>query len=87
MESITTSLNTLTDMDIVEFVGNVFGIKLLEYQKQFIRFIAKYPDATVVNPAFKVDPQWDVFRFILLNKLREQNECSNNSTKTVLNVP
>ena len=33
MESITTSSNSLTDMDIVEFAENVFGIKLLEYQK------------------------------------------------------
>ena len=76
MESITASSSTLTDMDIVEFAENVLGIKLLESQKQFVRFVAKNPDATIVTLPFKPDPPWGVLRFIILNRLKEQNERS-----------
>ena len=35
-------------MDIVDFVEECFGIKLLEFQKEFLRHIEKHPRSIVV---------------------------------------
>lgn len=36
----------VTFTDIVEFVEKVYGIKLLEYQKELIRSIARLPEGS-----------------------------------------
>ena len=37
-------------MDIIEFVEDVLGLKLLDYQKEFLTYIYKHPDVKIVYP-------------------------------------
>lgn len=37
-------------MNIIEFVEDVLGLKLLDYQKDFLTYIYKHPDAKIVYP-------------------------------------
>lgn len=37
-------------MDIIEFMEDVLGLKLLDHQKDFLTYIYKHPDAKIVYP-------------------------------------
>jgi len=36
-------------VDIIEFIEKYYGIKLLQYQKRFIKYICDHPNAKIVR--------------------------------------
>lgn len=45
-------------MDIVDFVEKVFDIKLLDYQKKYIRYIDAHPKCQIVMARSRTIPSW-----------------------------
>lgn len=45
-------------MDIVDFVEKVFDIKLLDYQKKYIRYIDTHPKCQIIMARCRTIPSW-----------------------------
>ena len=45
-------------MDIIDFVENVLGLKLLDYQKKLLIYVDEHPDCTIPIPRGRSTPCW-----------------------------
>lgn len=50
--------NNEARMDIVDFTEKMFGIKLLDYQKEYIKYVDKYPNYQIVMSRGRTTPSW-----------------------------
>ena len=61
-------------MDTVQFIEDILDIKLLDYQKEMIRYIEEHPDCKVTIPRTRRIPDWYMAYCILKTIELERKE-------------
>lgn len=72
-------------MDIIEFVEDVLGLRLPYYQKDFLTYIYKHPDAKIIYPRART--RYSICDYIVLYEsyknyiLKEKGETDEKEIK------
>ena len=65
-------------MDITDFIEKVFNIKLLDYQKKYIRYIDTHPKCQIVFARSRTTPSWYmsylITKYILLEEYKNEHK-------------
>ena len=60
-------------MDTIQFIEKTLDIKLLDCQKEMIRYIEKHPDCKVIIPRTRSTPSW-YMAYVIIKAMKEVNE-------------